>query len=78
MEKETLTHIIKDKVRKSNLKRDNPICRKRRVMGSVRKTPESGVSSAISLGTTLMNVAQYIHYWSSSKTKRRTPTWALI
>jgi hypothetical protein len=51
MEKETLTHRTKDRsTRKANLKRVDPICRKRRV------TSESGVSSTKSLGTTPMNV----------------------
>jgi len=78
MEKETLTHIMKGKVRKDNLKRASPRCRQRRVTRSLRKTPESGVSSRTTLGTTLMNVAHYSHLWSRSKTKSRTPTWTLI
>jgi hypothetical protein len=69
MEKENLTHIMKDKARKANLKIFSPRCRKIRVMGSLRKTSECGVSSTISLGTTLMNVSQYIHWWSRLKTK---------
>jgi hypothetical protein len=67
-----------DKARKANLKRANPICRKRRVTRSIRKTPTSGVSSTTALGTTLMNVAQYNHWWPSSKTKIRTSTWTLV
>jgi hypothetical protein len=67
-----------DRARKANLKRASPRCRKRRVTRSLRKTLESGVSSTTTLGTTLMNVAQYSHWWSSSKTKSRTPTWTLI
>jgi hypothetical protein len=47
-----------DRERKANLKRASPLCRKRRVTGTLRKTLESGVSSTIALGTTLMNVAQ--------------------
>jgi hypothetical protein len=67
-----------DRERKANLKRASPKSRKRRVMGSLRKTLESGVSSTTSLGTTLMNVTQYNDWWLSSKTKIRTPTWTLI
>jgi hypothetical protein len=57
MERETLTHIMKDRATKVNLKRASPRCRKIRVTGSLRKTPKSGVSSKTTLGTTLMNVA---------------------
>jgi hypothetical protein len=46
-----------DRERKANLKISIPICRKIMVMGTLRKTPKSDVSSTISLGTTLMNVA---------------------
>jgi hypothetical protein len=52
MEKENLTHGMKDKARKSNLKRAIPRQRQGRVTGSLRKTLESGVSSTISPGTT--------------------------
>jgi hypothetical protein len=78
MAKATLTHIMKDRESKANLKRARPICRKRRVARSIIKTSESGVSSTKTLGTTLMNVAQYSHWWSSSKTKSQTWTWTLI
>jgi hypothetical protein len=65
MEKETLTHIMKDiSKRKENLKRSSPRCRKIRVTRSLIKTPESGVSSTKSPGTTPMNVAQKNHWWS--------------
>jgi hypothetical protein len=67
-----------DRARKANLKRANPRCMQRRVTKSLRKTLESGVSSTTSLGTTLMNVAQYNHWCSSSKTKSQTSTWTLI
>jgi hypothetical protein len=58
-----------DRARKANLKRDSLRCMERRVTRSIRKTLESGESSTIALGTTLMNVAQYSHWCSSSKTK---------
>jgi hypothetical protein len=63
MEKETLTHIMKYRERKSKLKRSTPLCMKIRVMGSIRNTLKSGVSSTTTLGTTLMNVPQYNHWW---------------
>jgi hypothetical protein len=44
MEKENLTHIMKDRSRKANLKRASSRCKKRRVTRSLRKTPKSGVS----------------------------------
>jgi hypothetical protein len=78
MAKANLTHIMKGRERKANLKRASPRYMQRRVTRSLRKTLESGVSSTIALGTTLMNVAQYSHWWLSSKTKRRTQTWTLI
>jgi hypothetical protein len=67
--KETLTNIMKDRERKEKLKRFSPRCRLRRAMEILRKTLESGVSSTTSLGTILMNVAQYSHWWSGSKTE---------
>jgi hypothetical protein len=78
MEKENLTQIMKDKERNSNLKRSSPICRKIRVTRILRKTLESGVISTTSIRTTLMNVAQYNHWWPSSKIKSQTPTWIII
>jgi hypothetical protein len=62
MEKKNITHIMKDRERKANLKISSPRCRKKRVMRGLRKTPESGVSSTITLGTTLTDVAQYSHW----------------
>jgi hypothetical protein len=67
MENETLTHRTRDRARKVNLRRANPINRQRRVIGSLIKTPKSGVSSKTSHGTTPMNVSQNNHWWSSSK-----------
>jgi hypothetical protein len=63
---------------KANLKRSSPRCRERRVMVILRKTLKSGVSSTIFLSTTMMNFAQYSHWWLSSKTKSQTLTWTLI
>jgi hypothetical protein len=64
--------------RKANLKRSSPRHRKRRVMGSLRKTLESGVSSTKSPGTTPMNVTRNSHWWSSSKKKNQNLTQTLI
>jgi hypothetical protein len=78
MEKETLTHRMKDiSTRKANLKRASPR-QERRVTRSLRKTPESGVSSTKSPGTTPMNVARNNHWWSSSKKKNQNLTQTLI
>jgi hypothetical protein len=52
MVKETLTLIMKDKSRIINLKKINLSNWLRRVMGGLRKTLESGVSSTKSSGTT--------------------------
>jgi hypothetical protein len=79
MEKATLTHITKDKsTRKANLKRASTRCMQRRVTRSLRKTPESGVSSTKSLGTTLMKIARNSHWWPSSKKKNQNLTQTLI
>jgi hypothetical protein len=79
IEKETLTHIMKYiSKNKSNLKISNPGCRQRRVTGSLRKTPKSGVSSTKSLGTTLINVTRNSHWWSSLKKKNQNLTHTLI
>jgi hypothetical protein len=61
MEKVTLNHKTKDKVRRVNLKKIIPKKWIRRVMGSLRKTSKSGVSSTKSPGATVMNEAQNIH-----------------
>jgi hypothetical protein len=70
MEKETLTQRMKDIERNGNLKRASPRCGNKRVMGSLTKTPKSGVSSTTTLVTTPMNVAQNNHWWPSSKKKK--------
>jgi hypothetical protein len=57
MEKENITHITKGRARRFNLKKMIPRNQLRRVMGSLRKTLESGVNFIKSLGTTMMNVA---------------------
>jgi hypothetical protein len=67
MAKATLTQRMKDRARKTNLKRASQRGRKRRVTRSLRKKPESGVSSTKSFGTTSMNVIRNSHWWSSSK-----------
>jgi hypothetical protein len=79
MEKETITHKRKDiSTRKDKLKRSIPRCRRRRATRSLRKKLESGVSSTKSPRTTLMNVTQNIHWWTSSKKKNQNMTWNLI
>jgi hypothetical protein len=78
MAKETLTRRMKDRVRKANLKRANPRRKQRRVMGGLRKTLESGVSSTTTPGTTQMNVARNSHGWLSSKKKNQNLTWTFI
>jgi hypothetical protein len=54
----------------SNLHKTNPSHRKGRVMERQKRTLEIGVISTKSLGTTLMNVTQNIHWWLKSKTRR--------
>ena len=71
MAKETLTHITKDKERNFNHMISIPRSRKRRVIWSLIKTMESGVSSTTSFGTTPMNVTRNIHWWLSSKKKNQ-------
>jgi hypothetical protein len=56
----------------------SPRHRKRRVTGRQRRTPENGVISTKSPGTTPMNVAQKIHWWSRSNTRSRTLIQNLI
>jgi hypothetical protein len=58
MVKVSLTH------REIDLKKTSPSHMKRRVIG-IRMTLGSGGTSTKSLGTTLMNVAQNSHWWSS-------------
>jgi hypothetical protein len=55
MGKVALTHTIRDKSRKANLKNTFPSYKKRRVMGRRRRTLEIGVSLTKSPGKTLMN-----------------------
>jgi hypothetical protein len=75
--KTMLSHRMKDiSTRKANLKSASARPRKRRVMGSLRKTPESGVSSTNSSSTTPMNVTRNNHWWLSSKKNNRT--WLII
>jgi hypothetical protein len=57
----------------NSLLKTNPRHRKRRVMGRQRRTPENGVISTKSPGTTPMNVTQKIHWWPRSKTRSRNP-----
>jgi hypothetical protein len=57
MEKEKITHRMKDIARKVKIKRESPRCRKKRVTIILRKTPKSGVSSKKAPGLTPMNVA---------------------
>jgi hypothetical protein len=78
MAKETLTHRMKDRERKANLKRASPRCKHRKVTRSLRKKLESGVSSIKSPGTTSMNVARNNYWWSSSKKNNQNLTWTLI
>jgi hypothetical protein len=54
----------------NSLLKTSPSHKKRRVIGRQRRTPENGVISTKSLGTTLMNVTQNSHWWSRSKTRR--------
>jgi hypothetical protein len=56
----------------------SPSHRKRRVTGRRRRTPENGVISTKSPGTTPMNVAQNSHWWLKSKTRSRTLIQNLI
>jgi hypothetical protein len=57
----------------NSLLKTSPSHMKRRVMGRQRRTPENGVISTKSPGTTPMNVAQNSHWWSRSKTRSRNP-----
>jgi hypothetical protein len=56
----------------NSLLKTSPRHKKRRVTGRQRRTPENGVISTKSLGTTPMNVAQNSHWWPRSKTRRKT------
>jgi hypothetical protein len=62
----------------NSLPKTSPRHRKRRVTGRQRRTPENGVISTKSLGTTSMNVTQNSHWWLRSKTRRRTLIQNLI
>jgi hypothetical protein len=61
----------------NSLPKTSPIHRKRRVTGRQR-TPENGVISTKSLGTTPMNVAQNNRWWPRSKTRSQTLIQNLI
>ena len=56
----------------NSLLKISPRHRKRRVTGRQRRTPENGVSSTKSPGTTPMDVAQNSHWWPRSKTRSQT------
>ena len=56
----------------------NPRHRKIRIMRRQKRTPENGVISTKSSGTTPMNVTQKIHWWSRSKKRSRTLIQNLI
>ena len=62
----------------NSLSKTIPRHRKRNVTGRQRRTSEKGVISTKSPGTTLMNVAQKIHWWSRSKTRSGTLIQNLI
>jgi hypothetical protein len=62
----------------NSLPKTSPRHRKRRVMGRQRRTPENGVISTKSPGTTPMNVTQNSHWWSRSNTRSRTLIQNLI
>jgi hypothetical protein len=57
----------------NSLPKTSPSHRKRRVMGRRRRTPENGVISTKSPGTTPMNVAQNSHWWPEIKDKEPNP-----
>jgi hypothetical protein len=61
-----------------SLPKTSPRHRKRRVTGRQRRTPENGVISTKSPGTTPMNVSQNSHWWPRSKTRSRTLIQNLI
>jgi hypothetical protein len=61
-----------------SLPKTSPRHKKRRVMGRQRRTPENGVISTKSPGTTPMNVAQNSHWWPRSKTRSQTLSQNLI
>jgi hypothetical protein len=67
-----------DKDNPNSLPKTSPSHRKRRVTKRQRRTPKNGVISIKSPGTTLMNVAQNIHWWPRSKTRSRTLIQNLI
>jgi hypothetical protein len=62
----------------NSLPKTNPSHRKRRVTRRQRRTPENGVISTKSPGTTPMNVAQNSHWWPISKTRSQTLIHNLI
>jgi hypothetical protein len=72
-----LTPKGKDKARMDSPRTTSPNHQQRRVTGSQR-TPESGVSSTKSLGTTLMNVVPNSHCWLRRKPLIQMSTQTLI
>jgi hypothetical protein len=62
----------------NSLPKTSPRHRKRRVTGRQRRTPENGVISTKSPGTTPMNVTQNSHWWLRSKTRSQTLIQNLI
>jgi hypothetical protein len=56
----------------NNLPKTNLRNKKIRVTKKRRRTPENGVNSTKSPGTTPMNVAQNSHWWKISKTRSLT------
>jgi hypothetical protein len=65
MENKTLTHRMKDKEKRVNIKKISPNNWLRRVMGSLIKTVECGVSSTKSPDTTLLNSDRNNNWWLS-------------
>jgi hypothetical protein len=62
----------------NSLPKTIPSHMKRRVTGRQSRTPENGVISTKSPGTTPMNVTQNSHWWSRSKTGSQTLIQNLI
>jgi hypothetical protein len=68
----------KDRVRMASPRKTSRRHKKRRVVGSRRRTLESGVSSTKSLGTSLINVAPNNHCWLRQKPQSWMQTQTLI
>jgi hypothetical protein len=73
-----LTPRPKDRARMASPRITIPSHQQRRVMGSRRRTLESGVSSTKSLGTILMNVTPNSHCWLRRKPQGQMLTQTLI